>query len=55
MLYLIYVVFSLFVGWLGRNKQIGFVGFLLVSLLLTPVVGLVILMIAHDRRPQTPS
>lgn len=54
MLYLLHVMFSLFVGWLGRNKQIGFVGFLVASMLLTPVAALIILLMAHDRRPQAP-
>ena len=51
MLLVIYVVFAIFVGWLGRNKQIGFVGFLLLSLIVSPVISLLILMMARDRRP----
>jgi hypothetical protein len=55
MLLVIYVVFSIFVGWLGRNKQIGFVGFVLLSLLISPVISLIILMMAKDRRPMEAS
>ena len=55
MLLFIYVVSALAVAWLGRHKQIGSAGFLLVSLLATPVVALIILLIAQDRRPQLPS
>ena len=42
-------------GWLGRHKHIGFVGFLLLSLIITPVLSLIILMMAHDRRPRAVS
>jgi len=52
MLLVVYVLFAIFVGWLGRHKQIGFVGFLLLSLFLTPVITLFILMMAQDRRPR---
>lgn len=48
----LYVLLAVFVGWLGRYKQIGFVGFLLLSLVLTPVITLFILMMAQDRRPR---
>jgi hypothetical protein len=47
----VYLLVSIFVGWLGRHKQIGFVGFLIASLILTPLVALFILMMAQDRRP----
>jgi hypothetical protein len=35
-----YIVGSLVVGWAGRNRRIGLVGFFLLSLLITPVLGL---------------
>lgn len=46
----IYVLLSILVGWLGRHKQVGFVGFLVLSLVFTPVVTLLVLMMSHDRR-----
>lgn len=51
MLVVVYIVAALAVAFLGRHKQIGFAGFLLVALLATPVVALIALMISHDRRP----
>lgn len=38
-----YIVGSLVVGWAGRNRRIGFVGFFLASLLVTPVLSLLTL------------
>lgn len=55
MLIVLYVLLSVFVGWLGRHKHIGFVGFLLLSLVITPVIALFILMMAQDRRPRAAS
>ena len=51
MLMVAYIAAALAVAFLGRHKQIGFAGFLLVALLATPVVALIILMISRDRRP----
>jgi hypothetical protein len=55
MLIILYVLTSIFVGWLGRHKQIGFVGFLILSLVTTPVVSFLVLMVAQDRRERTSS
>lgn len=52
MFIVVYVLLSIVVGWFGRHKQIGFVGFLFLSLVVTPVIALFILMIAQDRRPR---
>jgi len=49
----IYLLAAVLVGWLGRRKQIGFVGFFLIALLASPPIGLLILMIAHTLRPTT--
>lgn len=54
MLVIIYVLLAILVGWFGRHKQIGFVGFLLLSLGITPVAALLVLMMASDRRPIPP-
>jgi hypothetical protein len=51
MLMVVYIAAALVVAFLGRHKQIGFAGFLLVALLATPIVALIVLMISHDRRP----
>jgi hypothetical protein len=55
MLIILYVLISVFVGWLGRYKQIGFVGFLILSLVVTPVVAFFVLMMAQDRRERASS
>ena len=54
MLFIIYILTALFVAWLGRNTQIGAVGFFIVAMIVSPLIGLLILMIAHNRSPQTP-
>jgi hypothetical protein len=46
----IYIAAAVVVAFLGRHKQIGFAGFLLVALLVTPLVALIGLMISQDRR-----
>jgi hypothetical protein len=40
------VLASLLLGFLGRNKKLGFWGFFFASLLFTPVLGLLLLIIA---------
>jgi hypothetical protein len=45
-----YVILALIVGLLGRNKAIGFWGFFLLSLILTPVVTGVFMIINRPRR-----
>lgn len=45
-----YIILALIVGLLGRNKAIGFWGFFLLSLLLTPVVIGVFMIINRDRK-----
>ena len=44
-----YIILCLIVAVLGRKKTIGFWGFFFFSLLLSPIVGLAILIIAKDR------
>jgi hypothetical protein len=41
---------SLIVGWAGRRRKIGFLGFAVVSFLLTPLVGFAILYLTAQRR-----
>lgn len=47
----LYVLMALIVGWLGRNKSIGFVGYFLLSLALTPLLMFFILLIGYEKRP----
>jgi len=55
MWFAIYLLAAVFVGWLGRNKEIGFVGFFLLAMFISPPLALIILMIAHNRRQQKTS
>ncbi len=51
MLVFAYIAAAIAVAFLGRHKHIGFGGFLIVALLATPLVGLIVLMIGHERHP----
>lgn len=52
--YLLYVlpilVFSWFLGLVGRDYKFGFWGNFLISLIFTPIIGLIVVL-AQDRRP----
>jgi hypothetical protein len=52
---LAYVVLSVFIGFLGKHKKIGKINawfiLLLISLLLTPLVGLIFLFVAKVPNP----
>jgi uncharacterized membrane protein YiaA len=45
------IIFSLLVGWWGRNHKFGFWGYFFASALLTPVVG-AILVLASSPNPK---
>lgn len=45
-----YVLLTLLVAYLGKNTKFGFWGNFWVSLLLTPIVGIIVLL-AQDQRP----
>jgi len=47
------LLLSIVVGVLGRNRKFGFWGYFFASLLLTPVIGLV-LVLASDKKPPKP-
>jgi hypothetical protein len=51
MVYVIYIGLSVFLAWLGENRKFGFWGYFFASLLLTPFVG-ILLVLASD--PTTP-
>lgn len=48
----LYVVICWIVGLLGRKKVLGFWGMFLLSIVLTPVVGLLLLITAKRKRSQ---
>jgi hypothetical protein len=48
----IYLALCILVGILGRGRKFGFVGFLLLSVLFTPLVIIVVLLMT-ERKPDT--
>jgi hypothetical protein len=49
---LVYLVFCLLIAVLGIHKPLGFFGYLVSSLILTPVVGLLLIAAAGHHRPR---
>lgn len=47
----LYLVICLLIAYLGKHRKFGFWGYLIASLLLTPFIGL-LLLLASDERPQ---
>ena len=45
----IYGLLAALVGLCGRRRRVGFLGFFLVSLLLTPLVGLLVVYLTGER------
>lgn len=45
------LLLSCLIGYLGRNKKLGFWGFLFASLLLTPLLGLLLLIVCKPAEP----
>lgn len=45
-----YLILCLIVGLLGRDKVIGFWGFFLLSIIITPIVPFVFMLITRPRR-----
>lgn len=43
---------SLLIGYFGRNRKLGFWGMTFGSILLTPLMGLVILLVTDDVKPK---
>ncbi len=59
-IFLIAIFCSLLIGFFGRRKKLGFWGFFFASMLLTPVFGLLLLVIAAPAKqpaqhPSTPA
>lgn len=51
---LVIVGLSVLVGWLGRRRTIGFAGFFVLSLVLSPFIMALVLMVSGQRRPVRP-
>ncbi|WP_158600997.1 hypothetical protein [Teichococcus wenyumeiae] len=50
LLLLLYVLTCLAVAWAGRGREIGFAGFLVLSILITPLVTALILLVSAPRQ-----
>ena len=48
--FLIHVAIAVFIGVIGINRKFGFWGYFFASLLLTPFVG-ILLVLASDKQP----
>jgi hypothetical protein len=48
---LLLVGLSALVGWIGRDRAIGFAGFFVLSLLFTPFVMALVLLVSVPRAP----
>jgi hypothetical protein len=49
---LLWIVTSMLVGYLGRHRRIGFLGFFLASLIFTPVLTFLILILSAPKKEQ---
>lgn len=47
-LLVLHVLGSVLVGYLGRRRRIGFLGFLIASLLITPILALLVLLLTAE-------
>lgn len=45
------IVASVIIGFVGRHRRMGFWGLTFCSILLTPLVGLIILLVTDDVKP----
>lgn len=48
MIIIMWIVFSFIVGAIGSNKSVGFIGGFFLSLLLSPLIGLIIVLVSSD-------
>jgi hypothetical protein len=49
---ILYVLLAVLVGLCGRRRRAGFLGFFILSLLITPVLGLLFVYVSQER-PRT--
>ena len=45
----IYVLFSILVAWFGRDTRIGWFGFFILSLFITPMITALVLLATEQR------
>lgn len=51
----LYILFSLIIAAMGTNRKFGFWGYFFCSLLLTPLIGIIIVLASDRRKPSTES
>lgn len=49
---IVWIIFSFVVGAIGNNRKIGFAGAFFVSLILSPLIGLIITLVSKDKNEE---
>jgi hypothetical protein len=52
---IIYLGFCLLIGYIGRDKKFGFIGNTLISLFLSPLIGLIVWLVQPDAAAKAPA
>ena len=52
MIYITILLLSFVVGLLGKNRKFGFWGYFFASLLLTPILGLILVLASDKKKPK---
>lgn len=50
---LLCILISFFIGYLGCNRKLGFWGYFFATLLLTPVIGALLLVVSDKKKPES--
>jgi len=48
-MFILWIVFSIVIGLVGSNRKIGFAGGFFLSLLLSPVIGLIVVLMSKSK------
>lgn len=46
------IILSLLLGIMGRNRKMGFWGYFFASIVLTPIIGLLLVLVSDPREPR---
>ena len=44
------ILLSVIIGYLGRHRKMGFWGYFFASIILTPLVGIILVLVSDDKR-----
>jgi len=44
------VLISVIIGYLGRHRKMGFWGYFFASIILTPLIGILLVLVSDDKR-----